>query len=84
METNRSTSDAGGQPSRENDASATRGVCYAGSARLTDVMFDQLEYLIAHSRRNCPPGCRDCERLEQVSNWLLTPFCLPDGGDPPA
>ena len=84
METNRSTSDAGGQPSRENDASATRGVCYAGSARLTDVMFDQLEYLIAHSRRNCPPGCRDCERLEQVSNWLLTPFCLSDGGEPPA
>ena len=83
METNRSTSDAGGQPSRENHASVTRGVCYAGSARLADVMFDQLEYLIAHSRRNCPPGCRDCERLEQVSNWLLTPFCLADGGEPP-
>jgi len=84
METNRSTSDAGGQPSRENHASVNRGVCYTGSAHLIDVMFDQLEYLIAHSRRNCPPGCRDCERLEQVSNWLLTPFCLPDGGDPPA
>ena len=84
METNRSTSDAGGQPSRENHAWANRGVCYVGSARLIDVMFDQLEYLIAHYRRNCPPGCRDCERLEQVSNWLLTPFCLSDGGEPPA
>jgi hypothetical protein len=84
METNHSTSDAGGQPSRENHASANRGVCYAGSARLIDVMFDQLEYLIAHSRRNCSPGCRDCERLEQVSNWLLAPFCLSDGNEPPA
>jgi len=82
METNRSTSDAGGQPSRENHASANRGVCYGGSARLIDVMFDQLEYLIAHSRRNCPSGCRDCERLEQVSNWLLTPFACPTAASP--
>jgi hypothetical protein len=82
METNRSTSDAGGQPSPENHASAKHGVCYAGSARLTDVMFDQLEYLIAHSRRNCSPGCRDCQRLEQVCNWLMAPFCLSDGDGP--
>jgi len=47
---------------------------YSRPAPVPEVMFDQLEYLLAHTRGECPPFCRDCERLQQVSNWLLLPF----------
>ena len=43
-------------------------------AETTDVLFDQLEYLIAHVGGNCPPECADCARLEQVRILLLLPF----------
>ena len=46
----------------------------SGSAPVADVMFDQLEYLLSHVRQQCPPLCPECERLQQVSTWLLRPF----------
>ena len=48
--------------------------CYVEPAPLSDVMFDQLEYLVAHTSSQCSPGCPDCNRLEQVKKWLLAPF----------
>jgi len=54
------------------------GNCYVEPAPLTEVMFDQLEYLVGHGARrapgDCSPGCVDCGRLQQVKNWLLLPF----------
>lgn len=46
---------------------------------MVDVMFDQLEYLVMHNGPQCPAGCPECARLEQVKNWLLRPF---GAGDP--
>ncbi len=50
------------------------GKCYLDPAPLADVMFDQLDYLLAHNGRDCSPDCGDCSRLQQVKNWLLLPF----------
>lgn len=44
------------------------------SAPLVDVLFDQLEFLVAHRSMHCPDGCPECVRLEQVKGWLLLPF----------
>lgn len=44
------------------------------SAPLVDVLFDQLEFLVAHCTLRCPEDCPECARLEQVKGWLLLPF----------
>lgn len=47
------------------------------SAPLEEVLFDQLAWLIAHSRaRNmeCPEECGDCTRLQMVTDLLMAPF----------
>jgi hypothetical protein len=44
------------------------------SAPLVDVLFDQLEFLLAHGGLRCPEGCPECVRLEQVKGLLLLPF----------
>jgi hypothetical protein len=49
-------------------------VFYVEPAPAIDVMFDQLEYLVAHESNGCPSGCQECERLRQVEGWLLQPF----------
>jgi hypothetical protein len=51
--------------------------CYLAPAPLSEVLFDQLEYLLAHRTEDCPPGCTDCSRLQQVKDWLLLPFRTP-------
>jgi hypothetical protein len=44
-------------------------------AGLSDVMYEQMDYLLAHIHyRQCPKTCRDCRRLRQVKKALLTPF----------
>jgi hypothetical protein len=43
-------------------------------APLSDILYEQLDYLIAHATQACPPGCADCARLQQVKIWLLLPF----------
>jgi hypothetical protein len=57
-----------------SQAAHNRGVCYVAPASDIDVMFDQLEYLLAHQNNGCPAGCQDCLRLKQVKVWLLQPF----------
>ena len=51
-----------------------RNVHNSKTAPLTDVIHEQLEYLIGHFGRKCPPDCIDCDRLQQVRHWLLLPF----------
>jgi len=53
---------------------ATPAVINLKAAPLTDVMYEQLEYLIGHSDGDCPSNCIDCDRLQQVRNLLLLPF----------
>lgn len=40
----------------------------------TAVMWEQMEYLMAHDGSSCHPGCPDCRRLEQLRYHLLKPF----------
>jgi len=49
-------------------------VFFVEPASLNDVLFDQLEYLVSHAGEECPAGCPDCHRLEQVKKLLLVPF----------
>jgi hypothetical protein len=74
MNSDRPTPNARGAANTASKPSASRGNCYVASAPLPDVMFDQLEYLLAHRGRDCTPDCLDCGRLRQVKNWLLLPF----------
>jgi hypothetical protein len=59
---------------------ASQSNCYIATPPMNEVMFDQLEYLLAHSAeraklgKQCTPECMDCGRLQQVKNWLLMPF----------
>jgi hypothetical protein len=55
-------------------AAPARAACYTGPAPLREVMFEQLNYLLAHKGKTCPSGCPDCIRLEHVKFWLLEPF----------
>ena len=63
-----------------NQPPVSRSGCYLVPSPMSDVMFDQLEYLLAHTAerasrgQQCPPECMDCGRLHQVKNWLLMPF----------
>jgi hypothetical protein len=77
MDFDRSLSDTANQPSIATPATPAvieGNVHYLTAAPVTDVMYEQLEYLIGHSGGNCLPDCIDCGRLQQVRNWLLLPF----------
>jgi hypothetical protein len=58
--------------------SAGQGSCCIEPAPVVDVMFDQLEHLVAHSSHGCDPQCPECTRLEQVARLLLAPFATPE------
>jgi hypothetical protein len=62
----------GGYPNSQ--PARTPQSCYVASAPVADVLFDQLQYLVTHSGRDCPPECLECGRLERVKHWLLLPF----------
>jgi len=74
MDFYRSPSDTEKRPAIATPAVIERRVLTLKAAPSTDVMYEQLEYLIGHSGGNCPPDCKDCRRLQQVTNWLLLPF----------
>ena len=57
-----------------SEAARVHRVCYIEAAPAMNVMFDQLEYLLAHQGQGCPAGCRDCIRLIEIEGWLLQPF----------
>jgi len=47
---------------------------YPAPAPAAAVMWEQMEYLMAHAGSSCHPDCPDCTRLEQVKHYLLQPF----------
>ena len=56
-------------------AKVQHGCSYLGPAASTvDVMWEQMEFLVAHAGEACKPGCPECNRLEQVKRCLLQPF----------
>jgi hypothetical protein len=65
---------AGPGRQRANQTARPAQACYVASAPLVDVLYDQLEYLVAHSGRDCPTDCLECGRLERAKHWLLLPF----------
>jgi len=74
MDFDRSLSNTADQPSNAKPAAVEPNLHNLKTAPLIDVLYEQLEYLIGHSGGNCPPDCKDCRRLQQVTNWLLLPF----------
>lgn len=48
--------------------------CYTGPAPLKEVMFEQLDYLMAHNCGTRASACPECARLEHIRFWLLAPF----------
>jgi len=80
MNSERSVSRAQGQSPAASQTVASHSKCYIAPSPMVTVMFDQLEYLLAHGAahasrgQNCTPECMDCARLQQVRNWLLLPF----------
>ncbi len=55
--------------------SAGPEVHYIQPAPHDEVMMEQLEYLLLHSRSGRHQECNDCARLENISHHLLAPFC---------
>ena len=48
---------------------------YTEPAPHDEVMMEQLEYLLLHSRSGRHKWCAECTRLEKISRHLLAPFC---------
>jgi hypothetical protein len=74
MDSDRVISELGSQTSVASQPAPGHRACYIEPALTTDVMFDQLEYLLAHDNQGCQAGCQDCIRLREVAGWLLQPF----------
>lgn len=74
MSSDRSISKTGSRTGLTGQTAPGSGVRYVGEASMTEVMFDQLEYLLTHQSENCPARCLDCERLKRAGRWLLLPF----------
>ena len=47
---------------------------YTAPAPNDEVMMEQLEYLLLHSRSGRHQWCAECARLENISRHLLSPF----------
>lgn len=47
---------------------------YVEPAPQDEVMMEQLEYLLRHSRSGPHAQCMECARLEKVGRHLMAPF----------
>jgi len=74
MNSERPTAEGQGQSPLSSQPVEAQSGCYIAPSPTGQVMFDQLEYLLAHGGQHCAPECMDCGRLQQVKNWLLLPF----------
>ena len=78
MNSERPTADTQSQNPATSESVRSRSDCYVMGSSMNDVLFDQLDYLLAHAAEHadapCGPECMDCGRLQQVRNWLLMPF----------
>jgi hypothetical protein len=70
----RGRSQTGAQSFAARETGASRRTDYIDPSPLTEVLHEQLDYLVAHAAQSCAPGCEDCVRLQQVQGWLLIPF----------
>jgi len=63
------------QPQLDEAASAQEPAFgYIEPAPHDEVMMEQLEYLLLHSRAGRHEWCAECARLENISRHLLSPF----------
>jgi hypothetical protein len=74
MDTNESVLDDGRESCATGEVCPFPGSCYIGPAPVTEVLFDQLEYLLSHGGAHCGADCMDCLRLAQIEKLLLLPF----------
>ncbi len=73
MHTQSSNADEGNGIGPSGNSADSRAP-YLAMAPLDDVMFEQLEYLLAHTSVDCAPECAECTRLAHIQKWLLLPF----------
>ena len=74
MDFYRSPSDTENRPAIATPAVIERRVLTLKAAPSTDVMYEQLDYLVGHSDEDCPSDCKDCDRLQKIRTLLLLPF----------
>jgi len=74
MNSERREADFESERPASSEPAASHSRCYLAASPMGDVLYDQLEYLLAHTGEHCAPECMDCGRLQQVKNWLLMPF----------
>ena len=80
MNSERRIADTSTQTPAASQPATSPSQCYVAGSPMNEVMFDQLEYLLAHATarvnhgQQCATECMDCGRLQQVRNWLLMPF----------
>jgi len=55
-------------------AEVPRESLHLAPASVASVMWEQMEYLMAHAGSSCHRDCPDCKRLKQVKRYLLQPF----------
>jgi hypothetical protein len=48
--------------------------CYTQPAPSDEVMMEQLEFLLLHSRNGRHVACPECARLDRIGSVLLAPF----------
>jgi hypothetical protein len=48
--------------------------CYMQPAPTDEVMMEQLEFLLLHSRKGRHADCAVCARLDHIGGALLAPF----------
>jgi hypothetical protein len=73
MNTDRQIGNAKSPAAVVNQPAAYQHSCYVASAAVVEVLFDQLEYLVAHGGRDYPSDCLECGWLERVSTGC---YCL--------
>jgi hypothetical protein len=73
MSCDRSTFRATNRTGISNQTDSGRRMRYFGLASMLDLMFDQLEYMLAHESRDGPARWEDCQRRQRVGGWQLLP-----------
>jgi len=77
MNSNHSIPDGAGQCCATGEACAFPRSCYVEPTPVSEVLIEQLGYLLSHGRASCSPDCAECARLTQVRALLLSPFSAP-------
>ena len=73
MSCDRSISRATNRTGISNQTESGQRMRYFGPASMIDLMFDELEYLLARESRGGPARSEDCKRRKRVGGWLLLP-----------